>query len=380
MTVLHYTDTFDVESNPETKFIVTLSKAMVSNGAIVHIFSHNIKTNISIKNIVLHEIKHTSIFLKELYEIKPDIIHIHGCWSYYTAKILLTAHKKGFDTILSTYGGLYSWNIRKNFWFQKLPRIITYQFIAVKCADLIHATGQIEYNNIKKLHWNKNIKIIQNCLFTHKIDDAEMSKQMLSVYQYIMDQHVFLKMNISTQQAFYTLLKAGLNANSSGLRPNITSISIASIKNLSLLQYQDWRKISIFANEQDICPIINNGIKALNIKTKDVVFANGIYNKIEIKNIEDACEKINLLYKKVLKRTLSIKDIVQLYDILRNNDFDEYEFKKQLHACHKLNLLSRLEYILIEMTDIEEGFLLLPAKNDFITRFLKNIIYGNSKV
>src|SRR5574344_1449834 len=86
---------------------------------------------------------------------------------------------------------------------------------------------------------------------------------------------------------------------------------------------------------------------------------------------------LHLLKKSIWKRRLKIKDFSDLYTILRYNDYDEDELYTKLKEHHLRKLLSRLEYILVEMTGIEEGFLPLSPKNDCVTRYIKNMTKNN---
>ncbi len=352
MIVLHYIDKFDANTESESKFISVLCKGMPNN-------------------VESHVVTRDDNILRALYDIMPDIVHVHGCWSYRTASFLLSAHRRGFYTVFSPCGGLQPWIIKKNFWKSFLPRIIAYQYITVHRADTILVSSKIEKDNILRLHWNKRIRFIKNVLQTQDITIEEMCNSLLLMYQDIIDEHIEKEINIITQQSFYTLVKAGLSYDVNQLRPNLSVISEKEKKNFTLLKYNDWRFLSIFAERNEMNDIISRGLSVIGMENK-MNIPTGITIIPSPKNTDDIVNAVHLMKNKIWRRKLTIKDICGLYTILRYNDYDEDELKTKLKKKRLAKLLGRLEYILIEITGIEEGFLPIMPINDYITRHIKN--------
>lgn len=375
MIVLHYIDKFDTTTKSESEFISVLCTGM-DHGVESHIVTRTYKPDRSYEGLKVHVISGKNTSLKILYDVMPDIVHVHGCWSYHTAAFLFTADRRGFYTVLSPLGGLQPWVIKKKFWKRILPKIIGYQYLAVHRAGVIHATGMMEQENIKHLHWNKKVEIVKNALVTHETTIGQMCTDMASIYQKMIDDHIGKEINISTQQAFYTLVKAGLSYDINVLRPGISVISETEKNNFTLLKHNDWRFLSIFAQKEEMTQTVVRGMSVLDMEN-ETGMQGGTTIIPSHKNTDDIINCLHLLKKSIWKRRLKIKDFSDLYTILRYNDYDEDELYTKLKEHHLRKLLSRLEYILVEMTGIEEGFLPLSPKNDCVTRYIKNMTKNN---
>lgn len=97
-----------------------------------------------------------------LERLKPDIVHVNGCWLPSCAMAQLWAQKQGYKVVLSPHGMLEPWIIRRHYLTRKLPALILYQKKAVRRADYIHATACSERENLLKLGYNDKISVIAN--------------------------------------------------------------------------------------------------------------------------------------------------------------------------------------------------------------------------
>lgn len=100
-------------------------------------------------------------FHKFLRDEKPDIVHINGIWSPQNWGFQKMAQQLGIKVILSPHGMLEPWIMAQNPWKKKLGLFI-YQKKAIKKAECLHATAQMEDDNIKALGFQKTIYIIPN--------------------------------------------------------------------------------------------------------------------------------------------------------------------------------------------------------------------------
>lgn len=60
--------------------------------------------------------------------------------------------------------------------------------------------------------------------------------------------------------------------------------------------------------------------------------------------------------------------------MFRNNSIDEESLNNNLYELKLIKYASRLMYLLSDMTGLEEGFLVLPARNDKTARKMKTKI------
>lgn len=92
---------------------------------------------------------------------KPDIVHINGIWSPQNWGFQKVAQELGIKVILSPHGMLEPWILAQNPWKKKLG-LFLYQNIAIQRAVCLHATAQMEADNIRNLGFKTPIFIIPN--------------------------------------------------------------------------------------------------------------------------------------------------------------------------------------------------------------------------
>lgn len=169
MIVLHYIPSISKSGGGVSAYLQLLSLDL---GKIVelHIVCHSNKDEYKLENCTIHyiegNIKYLRKMKKQFYdlldEIKPDIVHINGCWMLQCSLTIFWAKRKGYPVVLSPHGMLEPWDIKKNYWTKKLPALLLYQKHSIKMSDILVATSDNEKNNLLTLGYNKNITIIPN--------------------------------------------------------------------------------------------------------------------------------------------------------------------------------------------------------------------------
>ena len=381
MKILHFVPSIDASLGITSKYISVLCSG-TGQSAEVHIACGRSLDPIKIDNATVHFIpcdnksyySTRASWLKLLYEIMPDIVHVHGCWSYSAARILRLSESRGFRTLLSPHGQLEPWIIKQNFFKEKIPKMLAYQWRTVKSAFAIQVMGDIEYENIKSLKWNKRIVTVKSSLITSAITDKKMAEEMVSLYRKILDTKVYCLMNVQTKESFYKLLHAGLTGERINKFPQI--------------DYYSWRQMMIFANNEGILNMFQKGC-ALQPYAYPEIDVNAIstfcdkrseeqqhYN--DITSIEEQIyKKIKLLYKGVFRYHLSTKYLCELANMMRNNDYNEATLANMLRRGKMLKFTGRIEQILNEITGLEEGFMPVTSVNDILTYKIKKIYIRN---
>lgn len=176
MKILHYIPSIDASSGGVGSYMQLLSRDL-GKLCDLHIATHKSNDMLQLENCTIHFLhdglcnffafKHEFIAL--LKKISPDIFHSNCCWYPYSAFTIGWAQQKGYKTIVTPHGMLEPWILQRNYWSKKLPGIILYQRRAIKKADLVHATAESEKENLLKLGWNPNVKVIPNCVQIDKI-------------------------------------------------------------------------------------------------------------------------------------------------------------------------------------------------------------------
>lgn len=115
----------------------------------------------NIKNKLIYKKTNQFNFKLDLnYLIKDfDIIHIYGIWRPFLARVFLIAKKLNKKIILSPIGALEPWSLKQKKLKKKLAWFI-YQKKILENVDLIHATSDIEAENILNKNIKTKIKII----------------------------------------------------------------------------------------------------------------------------------------------------------------------------------------------------------------------------
>ena len=71
------------------------------------------------------------------------------------------AQKRNIKVVLTPHGMLEPWIIKRHYWTRKLPALLLYQKAAIQNADCLQATAESEKENLLKLGYNSNIKIVK---------------------------------------------------------------------------------------------------------------------------------------------------------------------------------------------------------------------------
>ena len=93
--------------------------------------------------------------------IKPDLVHVNCCWMPACAFVQQMAQKRNIKVVLTHRGMLEPWIIKRHYWTRKLRALLLYQKYAIQNTDCLQATAESEKQNLLKLGYNSNIKIVK---------------------------------------------------------------------------------------------------------------------------------------------------------------------------------------------------------------------------
>lgn len=177
MKIIHYIQSIDKSGGGTTEYIRLLSMALKND------VSLSIATSISENPITIEGVPvkffNNSVFrwfflmneFRTYLEMeKPDIIHINGIWNPLNWGFQKVAQELKIKVLISPHGMLESWILQHNP-LKKKVALSLFQHNAIKKADHIHATAQMEKDSIRKLGFNNSITIIPN-----GIDLSEITK------------------------------------------------------------------------------------------------------------------------------------------------------------------------------------------------------------
>lgn len=166
--IIHYIPSIDRIAGGISTYMQVLGKEL-GKLAEVHIVTHASDNPLSIDNCKLYYLTSSWPFDKNfkteinslLNQIRPDIVHINGCWTPSCAIIQRIAQYRGYKVVLTPHGMLEPWIIKRHYWTRKLPALLIYQKSAIQNADCLQATAESEKQNLLKLGYNSNIKIVK---------------------------------------------------------------------------------------------------------------------------------------------------------------------------------------------------------------------------
>ena len=186
-----------------------------------------------------------------------DLLHLHGCWSQRYASVATAAHRNGTRVIITPHGELEPWILKEREWQEKLPKTLLYQRRTIMQAYVIIAMGKMEAESLQRLGWNPRIETVRNALITHSISREEMTRQLFTIYQRVMDSDQLNLMTPTERDTLFLLLKAG----TCGSKEWIPSLP-------SSFGQQDtaqWRRLFIYARDEQVEPVLRRGLHVLNV-------------------------------------------------------------------------------------------------------------------
>ncbi|WP_317575279.1 glycosyltransferase [Segatella copri] len=168
MKIIHYIPSIDRIAGGTSTYMQVLGKKL-GKLAEVHIITHASKNPLTISNCEIHNVSVynpiNSRFKKEVSKlfdvIKPDLVHVNCCWMPACAFIQQMAQKRNIKVVLTPHGMLEPWIIKRHYWTRKLLALLLYQKAAIQNADCLQATAESEKENLLKLGYNSNIKIVK---------------------------------------------------------------------------------------------------------------------------------------------------------------------------------------------------------------------------
>lgn len=328
-------------------------------------------------------------------EIQPELIHIHGCWHRSAAMIGKWAHSHNIPYVISPHGKLDPWVVDNNYLREKLPKMMLYHHEMICNADAIIVGGEMERKSLTQLSWNehiqssqpwnKRIEIIPNCIITNTISPEQMASLTLRLYQKVIDTNAWMLMNEHTRKAVDILLQVGIAHDI-----NEAVISADERKLLTTLNDECWRKIIIYADDEDVTPFISRAAERLQltmpaitanqicrfpprlVKPKGALESESLLNRSlrsKFRNLSEdygecieisICRQIANIALETKKGIITRRHLVDIYEQFRYNPFNEEQLARMLKESSLFNFTQSLQQTLASMFRLTEGFMPLP--------------------
>ena len=201
MKIMHYIPSIDRIAGGTSTYMQVLAKGL-GELADVHIITHASENPLPIENCIIHNVSVynpiNSRFKNEVSKlfdvIKPDLVHVNCCWMPACAFIQQMAQKRNIKVVLTPHGMLEPWIIKRHYWTRKLPALLLYQKAAIQNADCIQSAAESERDNLMKLGYNTNIKIVRLGI---DADGIELKKSWKKTRQILFLSRVHVKKGIN---------------------------------------------------------------------------------------------------------------------------------------------------------------------------------------
>ncbi|MBP5715247.1 MAG: glycosyltransferase [Prevotella sp.] len=307
-------------------------------------------------------------------QMKPDIVHCHGCWQYAIVNAANAARKNGARIILSPHGQLEPWILEEKSLQEKLHKTLLWQKRSVECTYAVIAFGNMEQKHLRLLKWNQRIEVIRNCIITNSLTPQEMCTQTFAVYQKVMDSNVLEQMDETTKQLLAVILKAGITGDKRWVQEPVVCS-----------QETDWRRLLIYAEHENIRNYVDYGISILGLETPSLdtskitaYFPDNWQQSVPLKDIigEYKGDETDYLVRMIcqIEKQPLLLHLIELARELRRDTIDDNLLKQALEEKKLLKYASRLMQILQEQTLLEEGYMPLPSADDRGTQQIRKLI------
>lgn len=313
---------------------------------------------------------------RQLRHNRPDIIHLHGCWSAALASAALMAWRAKISYCLSPHGQLEPWIMRQDFWRDKLPKRLLFQKRIVRHAFAVIVQGKMEERCLADLGWNGRIETVPNPIVTETVTPVEAARQLLFVYRKVLDSNTLWRMTIATRAAMASLIKAGQTRDERWLRTD-------ERQQINDLTTDQWRQIRLLAYYEGI---------------EDTLAASPLYGPTDESLHQTACylpprpvpvapmkgEGFTALLKTArhltATRRITLSNLLQLSDYLRHTQLDDQKVADRMDQEAMERFAAELMAALAEWTALEEGLMPVEPKEGKLTRRIRRLIEKHLKV
>lgn len=314
-------------------------------------------------------------------EVLPDIIHVHGCWTYNVARQAMKAHGNGGRVVFSPHGGLDPWIIRERRLTEKLAKSLLWQRRLAESAYVMVAHSTIEADNLNSLNWNPRVETIRDATVTHSITPEAMGRQTHEVYRKVMDSNTIALMDEDTCLAMTILLKAAITGDRRWVASLLDSTPAGKALTSGSLLTESWRKLLIYAEHENFRDMIDQGAKTAHISMPqiDTTHIKSYLPTAYHRPVRRVCS-VEVLVREMERKSPTMLQLIQLEEMLRRDNIEEEALVASLTAERQLKFFRRILQLLHEQTLIEEGFLPCQPLNDKQTESLRELLTNHQRI
>jgi glycosyltransferase involved in cell wall biosynthesis len=177
MKIIHITNSIDKSAGGPSRSVPKTCIELAKLGISIELVTQESADMVAIEESSLLTVQYRSI--KELFIYGSrlsakdiDLIHLQHIWNPYIQVMAFWARKKNIPYIITPRGMLEPWIMAHNPWKKKIALFI-YQKKAIQRSAHIHATAQMEADNIKELGFLNPVSIIPNGIDLSEVKEVK---------------------------------------------------------------------------------------------------------------------------------------------------------------------------------------------------------------
>lgn len=355
MKILHYIPKTDTSNTSATEYVNCLVRSTALVAESVVLTQKDLGSDyFTVRRHLLHRLK----------DIKPDIVHVHASWNAYAAWVEHIARSHGYLTIVSVHGGFAPEIMELDFFKQKLPRIVAYQFQMVRNCQVVVAISDDDAKQIKQLGWKKRIVVIPHPNL-HLVSDEETADLIMSIYRKVLDTNYMKRITDEETDFIRTCVKYASWPEGALEQPEISTEGLS------------FRRIFIYAHDNNVTEALMTGARRLGVKMPpcpDIEamarFKVRMSRNADIDSLNRLASAISMVIpgaKIEVGRTpcgtTTLRTYTDIFQTLRFHDYDEDEFAELIKKKGVNKFTAHQLYKLQELFGMELGYMpILPKK------------------
>lgn len=319
----------------------------------------------------------------------PHIVHIHTLWSLHAAEVARQARRNNCGVVVSPHGQLDAYRCRNERRWHKKMATMLFQRRMIARADALMPTTEREAKRLEDLAWNDHIDLVGNAMLASRVTQEQMAELSLRLYRKVLDTRYAHYLTPEDYEMVGTLLHAAID------HTPTSPIPAERIDRLQTLDADKWRRICLWADDEDVMPLLHNGTQRLAIDTATPAIDPSAIDRYPRRRpkqkgqlpddeLLNASEMAKDKWKEVLQneseplrqvvtlllnartlsrtKTLSLHHLCDLYRAIKLLDYDEDRLKSLLDRFSATRFARGVVGLLDQKLLLGEGFLPLPPR------------------
>lgn len=320
------------------------------------------------------KIYHAYKVIKEcLMQLQPNLVHVHGSWNPLLFVMERTARRKGYVTCVSIYGGMAPEVLNTEFFKHRLLPLIFYQAPLIRHSTSLIAQNEKEWKDIRNLNLKKRVEILPQALSTEEGAQA-YTQAILAAYQKAIDSSY---KNYITPEEEMLVERCLITATT--MDAKFVPKSSAENGENKDKQALSFRRIYFYAYDEDVLDKVMEGAKRLSYNFPEPSNIGDIPRYADrkakkrggIEQLQLPVRKLHITDEKTLEykvitsllrvqkegiKRLTLRHKAELYNLFRNDDFDEGIVGEELTRLRLKSFTKKIQKMLHELYNMPVGY------------------------